>query len=595
MMATKSRTKSFARTLLYSVRMMWHSNKLAAVLVSLSEIFQAIIPSVQAIFTGLTITQLAALNWGGFVLYLGLTVGFSVLRDLAQPITNYFSEMLRYDIQNSAVEQLYLKINKIPLAVRETRQNADKLEIAERYGLNLGWLFPQFISIISQIISMVVAFVVLAQLNWLIAIAILIISTPSGIMALKRVLMDRRMWQSNSIWRRKGWGIRNQFVAGQAVELKVTGLYDYFVKSWRKFISRDRETAVVIDKKFLPYETGFGALGDLLQLGVLIWAGKLIIDGALAIGFIMTIKNLMDNLSVSFQQVLFAISNIGDDVLNAQDYFEYLDLPEEADGRVLVAGGQPPKIEFRDVTFTYAGASEPALKNVSLTIAPGEDIALVGENGSGKTTLIKLLLGLYTPDSGEILVNDTPMANVNKKSYYKRLGALFQDYARYDFANLEENIWYGDITRPLKTADLRDAIDKARLGKMVAKLPHGLKQNLSKQFDEKNGTDLSGGQWQRVALARGFWRNPDVLILDEPTAAVDAKSEYEIFQEIARAQVDKTTIIISHRFSTVRKARQIYVMDSGEIVERGSHSELMQIDGGLYREMFTLQAEGYRN
>ncbi|MDR1032896.1 MAG: ABC transporter ATP-binding protein/permease, partial [Candidatus Nomurabacteria bacterium] len=162
-------------------------------------------------------------------------------------------------------------------------------------------------------------------------------------------------------------------------------------------------------------------------------------------------------------------------------------------------------------------------------------------------------------------------------------------------ANLGDNIHFGDIAKKKTHTGLMTAIDKAKLGSLVTKLPHGLNQILSKHYDEENGTDLSGGQWQRVALARGFFRNSDVLILDEPTAAVDAKAEYEIFQEIAKNQKTKTTIIISHRFSTVRKAQKILVVNDGQIIEAGTHQELMSHKKGLYREMFSLQAEGYKD
>ena len=584
----------FMKTLVYSVKMMFGANKLAAILITFVQIIQAVLPSIQAIFVGLTLTELAQLNWRGFLIFIILAVGLSIVRDLLAPVTGYFSQVLRYDIQNFAVEKLYLKVGKIPLKVRETKENADALEIAESYGLNLGWLFPQFVSIVSQIFAMIVAFIVLAKLNWLIALFMIVIVAPSGILVFRKVLADRKMWKSNSLWRRKGWGVRNQFThPGNLIELKLNGLFDYFVREWRKFISRDRETIMAVDKKFLPWETGFGGLGGVLQLAVLIWAGKLIINGSLAIGFIVTIKNLMDNLSGSLQSVMVSISQVGDDLLNAKDYFAYLDLPEEEDGSVRIVPNYPLKIEFRDVSFTYPLAEAPAISQVSIVIEPGEGVALVGENGSGKTTLIKLLLGLYEPDSGEILVNGHNLRDVNKASYYKMLGALFQDFAHYDFATLEENIWYGDISRKPREDDFREVIERAKLTSTVAKLPHGLKQILSKQFDKKNGTDLSGGQWQRLALARGFWREPQVLILDEPTASVDAKAEYEIFKEIGESQKGRTTIIISHRFSTVRKAEKIFVIAHGKIVERGMHAELMS-QGGLYAEMFSLQAEGYK-
>ncbi|MDR2063805.1 MAG: ABC transporter ATP-binding protein/permease [Candidatus Nomurabacteria bacterium] len=582
------------RATAYSVRMMFRSNPLAAIFISAVEIIQAPIPSVQAIFTGVILTKLAAGDWNGFLLFIGLLVALSILRTILQHVNGYFSQVLQYDIHNYANEQLYLKVNRISIAARETKENADKLEIAERYALSLGWLFPRLLAIMSQSIAFAVAVAVLASLSWPIALVIVLTMIPNSVLMIQKMRMERKIWKSNSVHRRKGWGIRSQLTdQKQTIELRVNGLYNYFVRQWRKHIVQDRVEEMAAERKFLPWEMASGSLQSLATLGVLAWAGKLIIDGKLEIGYLMTIKSLMDNLMSSAFQVVSSLSQVGSDIMNASDYFAYLDLPEEVDGEVLVAADKPPKIEFRDVTFTYPLGEQPVIKNVSFTINTGEAVALVGENGSGKTTIIKLLFGLYPPDSGEILVNDVPLSKINKVSYYKHLGALFQDYSRYTFTNFTENIWYGDITRKLNKKEILEVVDKAKLTPLVNKLPFGMSQILSKRFDDKNGTDLSGGQWQRVALARSFWRNPNVLILDEPTAAVDAKAEYEIFQEIAKSQHGKTTIIISHRFSTVRKAEKILVIDSGRIIEQGSHRQLMALEKGLYREMFELQAEGY--
>jgi ATP-binding cassette subfamily B protein len=230
---------------------------------------------------------------------------------------------------------------------------------------------------------------------------------------------------------------------------------------------------------------------------------------------------------------------------------------------------------------------------VSFIINPGDDIAIVGENGAGKTTIIKLLMGFYKIQSGQILINDTSIEQIKRQNLYKQFGTLFQDYTKYDFASLADNIWFGDITKKPDQTTMQAALDKAGLGDLPDQLPKGYQQILSRDFEKDFSADLSGGQWQRLALARSFFRDPNVLILDEPTSAVDAKAEYHIFQEIMSQQKQSSTIIISHRFSTVRKAKRIIVLDSGQIVEAGTHAQLMK-NRGLYREMFELQAEGYK-
>ena len=206
--------------------------------------------------------------------------------------------------------------------------------------------------------------------------------------------------------------------------------------------------------------------------------------------------------------------------------------------------------------------------------------------------MLKLLIGAYQPKSGEILIDDQPITDINRSEFLAKIGFLRQEFSRYEFATLGQNVWFGDISRSYDETAIRQALQKAGLDELEARYPKGLNQILSKNFDADSPADLSGGQWQRLAIARGFFRSPQILILDEPTSAVDAKSEYQIFQEIMNDQVDKTTIIVSHRFSTVRKADRIIVLSRGKIVEQGTHHSLMK-NNSLYKEMFSLQAEGY--
>jgi ATP-binding cassette subfamily B protein len=217
----------------------------------------------------------------------------------------------------------------------------------------------------------------------------------------------------------------------------------------------------------------------------------------------------------------------------------------------------------------------------------------VGENGAGKTTLVKLLVGAYEPSDGTILVNDQPLAQIDRDSYLMQLGALFQDYPKYEFATLGENVWFGNTSRDYKVSEVEQALTLADLEGFSSRFAKGLNQILSKDFDEEVTADLSGGQWQRLAIARIMYRSPNILLLDEPTSAIDAKSEYKIFKNILEAQKGKTTLIISHRFSAVRKAKKILVLDHGKVIESGSHEELIS-KRGVYKTLFDVQAEGYK-
>jgi ATP-binding cassette subfamily B protein len=242
------------------------------------------------------------------------------------------------------------------------------------------------------------------------------------------------------------------------------------------------------------------------------------------------------------------------------------------------------------VTFTYPGREQPALADVSFTIAPGETVAVVGRNGAGKTTLVKLLGRLYDPDAGTVLVDGRDVREYDPAALRAQIGVIFQDYATYQLT-VRENIGVGQIARLTDTEAVADAAQRAGAGEVVARLPDGYDTMLGKWFD--GGHQLSGGEWQKVALARAFMRDAQVLVLDEPTAALDAQAEYELFTRLKALAAGRTTLFISHRFSTVRMADRILVLEGGRLIEAGSHAELMAL-GGRYAELFELQASSYR-
>jgi ATP-binding cassette subfamily B protein len=245
----------------------------------------------------------------------------------------------------------------------------------------------------------------------------------------------------------------------------------------------------------------------------------------------------------------------------------------------------PKEIVFENVSFSYPGSEKLALDKISLTIKRGEDIAVVGHNGAGKTTLIKLLLRFYDPTEGRILVDGTDLKKIKTSDWYKQISVLFQDFAKYNLT-LKENVQFGSIG---SKRGVKEFLKKAQ-GEDVLKIKGGLEQTLGSWFE--NGEEISIGQWQKVAIARALYRNAPFLILDEPTSNIDPQAEYEIFNNLKSLYKRKNLVFISHRFSTVRMADKIYVLDKGKLVEQGSHQELFAKDG-LYRKFFDIQKKGY--
>jgi ATP-binding cassette subfamily B protein len=290
--------------------------------------------------------------------------------------------------------------------------------------------------------------------------------------------------------------------------------------------------------------------------------------------------------------ILSSIGGMYEDNLYLSTLYDYLETPVKSSLHGRQSGPSPGDgVRFEHVSFTYPGTTQPALSEIDLHIRPGESLALVGENGSGKTTLIKLLTRLYQPDSGRILLDGLDLNEWDEETLRQRIGVIFQDFARYQLL-VGENIGAGDVRYFEDEGRWREAASMGMAASIVESLPHGYSTQLGKWFN--NGQELSGGQWQKIALSRAFMRTgADILVLDEPTAAMDAAAEAEIFEHFRKLTRRRIAILISHRFSTVRMASQIVVIENGRIIERGSHDGLMQL-GGHYAHLFSLQAAGYK-
>jgi ATP-binding cassette subfamily B protein len=322
------------------------------------------------------------------------------------------------------------------------------------------------------------------------------------------------------------------------------------------------------------------------------WVAVSAVRGQITLGQMTMYVLLFRQGQAAVSAILSAIGGMYEDNLYLSTLYEYLDTPVAPASGTAVTGAKPGAgLRFEGVSFTYPGATEPAVRDVSFALRPGESLALVGENGSGKTTLIKLLTRLYVPDTGRILLDGTDLVDWQPAALRRRIGVIFQDFARYQL-KVGENIGAGDVTHFEDEARWREAAGLGMAAPFIEELPGGYDTQLGKWF--KDGRELSGGQWQKVALSRAFMReDADILVLDEPTAAMDARAEAQVFEQFQALARSRMVILISHRFSTVRVADQILVIEGGHILERGRHDELMRLDGH-YAGLFALQAKGYR-
>lgn len=377
-----------------------------------------------------------------------------------------------------------------------------------------------------------------------------------------------------------------------AKEIKLFDLTNFIVNRFQNLATKYFNLNKTLVIKRSSYGFLFNVLGSISYYAAYVFIIYRVLLGVITLGELTFLSGSFNRLMKNLQDFFSKFTRISESSLYLKDYFDFIDISVEPKTKEDIP--LPTKIkegfEFKNVYFAYPESENQILKNVSFSIKAGEKIAFVGQNGAGKTTLTKLLLRFYEPTSGEILLEGVNINRYNKSEYQAYFGVLFQDFFRYEFT-VKENIAIGKIDEINNQIRIEKAATLSLADEVVSALDYGYEQQLGKRFVK--GQELSGGQWQKIALARAYMKNAEVMILDEPTSALDAKAESEVFERFIHLIKDKTSVIISHRFSTVRQADRIIVLEEGTILESGTHKELM-LNNKLYAKLFSLQAEGYQ-
>ncbi|HKF53670.1 MAG TPA: ABC transporter ATP-binding protein [Candidatus Acidoferrales bacterium] len=376
-------------------------------------------------------------------------------------------------------------------------------------------------------------------------------------------------------------------------ELKLFGLGPFFVKRYTTITDELHEETVALARRKLIAGTFLTLLGTLGYYGTYAYVIYETVLGVFSIGTLTLLTGAIAGASTNIQAVFTTFSGIADQALFMTDLLEFFAVRPRVFSKPNALPVPRPireGFEFRNVSFSYPGHSRVVLGNINFTLEPGERIALVGENGQGKTTIVKLLVRLYDVTAGQILLDGVDIREYELEDLWKEVGVIFQDFVRYEMS-AAHNIAMGRIEQSANEEGIRLAAEKSLADQVISRLPKKYEQILGSRFE--GGVDLSGGEWQKIALARAYLRDAQLLILDEPTAALDARSEHEVFQRFAELTEGKMSLLISHRFSTVRMANRILVLENGRIAEQGPHDELLK-NRGRYAEMFELQAANYR-
>lgn len=560
-------------------------------------IIGAFLPIAVTYFAARTTTELAAAFSGNptagrqAILLIIITAVLGLIATLWRSLDQYMQAIVRYKIQAKVSDMMYEQFLSLDFWQYDDKDTADLYDRAQKFSQFYAYVFDRLGAIVTQFITSVFAIIALSVFLPWIALLVGIAIVPGMYIQFKISRAQVAHWNKNVESRRARSFIEwNLLQPTSIAELRLNGLVRYLLSLRRSLRDKDEKGRLLYERKFIAKRLLADCLEAATELGALLWIAAEIIHRNQPIGQFVYVQQMINRAMSGASGFIDQLSTIDEDLANLFDYQEFMSLPTgKKDGTILKH--EPEMITFNDVSFRYPQTDTDVLKRISFSIAKGQHIAIVGENGAGKSTLIKLLTGLYAPTKGDIVLDDTSLAEINTPSWHQKLSVLHQEFQKYVFTDIQNNVYFGNVEKPVKPASLRTALDAAEATDFIEKLPRGLGTYPSTwmEDDEGNkGVNLSGGQWQRLALARNFYRNAPIIILDEPTSAIDALAEERIFKRLFAKANKHTVITISHRLSTVEKADVIIVLDDGQIVEQGTHKELVT-KRGMYYAMFKSQ------
>lgn len=588
--------------LFYIFRLVWDTKKSLLFLQLFMSIFNGVAPVVGSLISAEILNKLAQVYSGVAMAFSVITVllvaqfAYMIVQNLINQLNNLVTGLAGEQLANHVKMKIMAKAKSIDMVSYDMPDFYSKMENANREAtMRPMQVMNQTFQIISAIINVASYIAVLAAVNAIAPLLIIIVAVPQTIINfyLGRKNVDY-MFRSSKTRRQMDYYSQTVVNKDMAKEIRMLGLGDTFVK---KYAAAFKEYYTGLKK--LRYRAAILNLTMVVVTNAVycmlyISLARGVFDGLYEVGSFALYTGAITSIGAGVNTLINTLANIYESTLFINNLKSFLE--EEPHIVPLIGDGVPVehhishRIEFKNVFFRYPGTSRDVIKNMSFTIEPGEAIVIVGLNGAGKTTLIKLLMRLYDPSEGHILLDGRDIREYDPEDLYSIFGVVFQDFGKYA-VTVSENIEFGDIDKTSAQEAVEDAAEQSGADVFIEKLPKGYKTPLMRYF-ESDGIELSIGQWQKLSIARAFYSDSDILILDEPTASLDPMAEQEIFNRFNSLRKGKTSIFISHRLSSATTADKILVIEDGQLIEQGSHQQLMR-DGGRYSELFKTQAAHY--
>lgn len=556
----------------------------------------ALLPIATTYYAALTTTALAEAYAGNdeaarnVLVYVLITALLGIVTLVWSSIGNYISQKTRYKVSASVEDDMMLKFSSLPFALYDDKNVIDLHEKAKRFSSFFGYIFDTISAMVRSIIGAVGALAALTLVSPWLAVIVSAAVIPGIVIQVRLARQQAQHWNTNITQRRRkgniGWMLQeSRYIA----EMRIYGVAKHLIQTYGKLRDLDEKERLQFELRTIWKQLAADIGESLVQLGALVWIVFEIINRNQPVGQFVYVQQMVGKAIAEVGSLASQLGRVDEDLANIVDYHKFMELSSQ-DTPSLQLAQQPTSIRFENVSFRYPKTDATVLDDISLTIKSGQHIAIVGENGAGKSTFIKLLLGLYAPTSGRVVVDDKDLEAVAIETWHRQVALLSQDFVSYYFATIRENVTLGDITQPEDTNKIRLAMQEAEFISVVDKLEHGddtyIERWMAEDNDEATATELSGGQYQRLALARNFYRDSPIVILDEPTSAIDALAEQKIFERLFAS--DKTIVTVSHRLSTIRPANHIYLLRDGKIAEHGTYDELVAKRGEFVR-MFKSQ------